>query len=85
MFEVAKNSLPRIIDLYFRRLKNCEKRNIVHVKRKRANWISHILSKNCLLKHVIEGKIEGKGTRRIRHKQLVDDLKKTRKYWNVKD
>ena len=30
-------------------------------------------------------KIEGKETRRIRRKQLVDDLKKTRKYWNLKD
>ena len=77
--------MPRIIGLCFHRLKNCEKSNILRVKRKKANWISHILSKNCLLKHVIEGKIEGKGTRRIRLKQLVDDLKKTRKYWNLKD
>jgi len=30
------------------------------IKRKRANWICHILRKNCLLKHVIEGKIEGR-------------------------
>jgi hypothetical protein len=25
----------------------------------KANWIVHILRRNCLLKHVIEGKIEG--------------------------
>jgi hypothetical protein len=36
-------------------------RNIVHtIKRRKANWISHILRRNCLLKHVIEGKLEGR-------------------------
>jgi len=28
------------------------------VKGRRANWIGHIWRRNCLLKHVIEGKIE---------------------------
>jgi hypothetical protein len=28
------------------------------ITRKNANWIGHILRKNCLLKHVIEGKME---------------------------
>jgi hypothetical protein len=28
------------------------------IKRRKANWICHILSRNCLLKHVIEGKVE---------------------------
>jgi hypothetical protein len=38
-----------------------EERNILHtVKRRKANWIGHILCKNCLLKHVIEGKTEDK-------------------------
>jgi hypothetical protein len=37
-----------------------EERNILHtIKRRKANWISHILRRNCLLKHVIEGKKEG--------------------------
>jgi replicative superfamily II helicase len=37
-----------------------EERNIVHrIKRRNANWIGHILHRNCFLKHVIEGKIEG--------------------------
>ena len=37
-----------------------EKWNIIHeiIKRK-ANWIGHILRRNCLLQLVIEGKIEG--------------------------
>jgi hypothetical protein len=38
-----------------------EERNIVRtIKRRNANWIGHILSRNCLLKHVIEGKGEGR-------------------------
>jgi hypothetical protein len=33
-----------------------EERNIVHtINRRKANWIGHILRRNCLLKHVIEG------------------------------
>jgi hypothetical protein len=27
----------------------------------KINWIGHILRRHCLLKHVIEGKIEGTG------------------------
>ena len=49
------------------------------MKRKKANWIGHILRRNCLLKQVIEGKIEGRvevtGRRGRRRKQLLDDLK----------
>jgi hypothetical protein len=37
-----------------------EERNIVHtIKRRKANWIGHILCRKYLLKHVIEGKIQG--------------------------
>jgi hypothetical protein len=37
-----------------------EERNMVHtVKRRKAKWVGHILRTNCLLKHVIEGKIRG--------------------------
>jgi hypothetical protein len=57
-----------------------EERNILHtVKRTKANWIRHILRRNCLLKHVTEGKIEVRvevtGRRGRRRKQLLDDLK----------
>ena len=35
-------------------------RNILHtVKMRKANWIGHILYRNCLLKHVIEGERGG--------------------------
>jgi hypothetical protein len=36
-----------------------EEGNILQtVERRKANWLGQILSRNCLLKHVIEGKIE---------------------------
>jgi hypothetical protein len=61
-----------------------EERNIVHtIMRRKANWIGHILRRNCLLKHVIEGKLEGRiemtGERGRRRKQLLDDLKEKRR------
>jgi len=38
-----------------------EEENILHTtKRRKDNWIGHILLRNGLLKHVIEGKIEGR-------------------------
>jgi hypothetical protein len=38
-----------------------EERNTLHtIKRRKATWIGHILHKNCLLEHVIEGKLEGR-------------------------
>ena len=37
-----------------------EQRNILHeIIKWKANWIGHILRRNCLLKQVIEGKIKG--------------------------
>jgi hypothetical protein len=46
------------------------------VEWRKANWIAQILRKNCLLKYAIDGKIKGKGKRRRRCKQLLDDLRK---------
>jgi hypothetical protein len=38
-----------------------ENRNIIHtIKIMKMSWIGHILGRNCLLKHIIEGKIEGR-------------------------
>ena len=54
-----------------------EQRNTLHeIRKRKANWIGHILRRNCLLKQVIEGKIkvEIKVTRRRgRRKKLLDD------------
>jgi len=40
--------------------------------------------RNCLLKHVVKGKIEGTKRRKRRRKQLLDDLKQKRRFWNLK-
>jgi hypothetical protein len=67
-----------------------EERNILStIKRRKDYWIGHILRRNCLLKHLIEGKLEGRiemtGRRGRRRKQLLDDLKKKRRYWKLKE
>jgi hypothetical protein len=37
-----------------------EQRQILHeISKRKANWIGHILRRNCLLQQVIEGKIKG--------------------------
>jgi hypothetical protein len=36
-----------------------EQRNILHeINIRKANWIGHVLRRNCLLQQVIEGKIK---------------------------
>jgi hypothetical protein len=71
-------------------LRVSEQRNILHERRKRkGNWIGHILRRNCLLKEVIEGKIQGRieVTRRRgrRRKKLLDDLGDRRGYSHLKE
>jgi hypothetical protein len=65
-------------------------RKILHeIRKRKANWIGHILRRNCLLKQLIEGKIKGEMevTRRRgrRRKKLLDDLKDRRGYSHLKD
>jgi len=53
------------------------------VKRRKASWIDHILHRNCLIKHHIKEKIEGRidlTRRRVKRlKQLLVILRK----WEV--
>ena len=67
-----------------------EQRNILHeIRKRKANWIGHILRRNCLLKQVIERKKKGEMevTRRQarRRKKLLDDLKDRRGYSHLKE
>ena len=67
-----------------------EQRNILHeIRKRKANWIGHILSGNCLLQQVIEGKIKGQieVTRRrgIRRKKLLGDLKDRSGYCQLEE
>jgi hypothetical protein len=67
-----------------------EQRNILHeVRKRKVNWIGHILCRNCLLQRVIEGKIQGgievterQGRRR---RKLFGYLKERRGYSHLKE
>jgi hypothetical protein len=64
-------------------------RNILHTAKRKANWIGHILRRNCLLNHVIEGKIGGlievTGIQERRRKLPIDDLTETTEYLKFKE
>jgi len=67
-----------------------EQRNILHeIRKQKANWIGHILRRNCLLQRVIEGKIQGgievTGRRGRRSRKLLYDLKERRGYSLLKE
>jgi hypothetical protein len=56
-----------------------EQRNILHeIRKRKANWVGHILRRNCILQRVTEGKIQGgievTGRQGIRRRKLLDDL-----------
>jgi hypothetical protein len=65
-----------------------EEEMILHkMKRGEADWIGYILRINCLLSHTVEGKkegdIEGTGRRGRRCRQLLNNLKTTRRHWKL--
>ena len=67
-----------------------EQRNILReIRKRKANWIGHILRRNFLLQRVIEGKIKGgievTGRRGSRRRKLLDDLKERRGYSHSKE
>ena len=67
-----------------------EQKNILHeIRKRKANWIGHILRTNCLLQQVIEGKIKGQIEVRRRRgrsrKKLLDALKDRRWYCQLKE
>ena len=71
-------------------LKVNEQRNILReIRKRKANWIGHIIRRNCLLQQVIEGKIKGqtgvKRRRGRRRKKLLDDFKDRRGYYQLKE
>jgi hypothetical protein len=67
-----------------------EKRNILNeISKRKADWIGHILRRNCLLQHVTEGKAEGgievTGRRGSRNRKLLDYLEERREYCHLKE
>jgi hypothetical protein len=74
----------KVLDKIYEEKISCEQKKR---KEKKTNWIGHALRKNCLLKHVIEGKVGGTievtGRRGRRHKQLLDYFQERREYWKL--
>ena len=71
-------------------LKVKEQRNILHeIRKRKANWIGHILRQNCLPQRVTKGKIQGgievTGRQGRRCRKLLDDLKERRGYSHLKE
>ena len=71
-------------------LREKEQRNILHeIRKRKENWIGHILRRNCLLQRVTEGKIQGvvkvTGRQGRRRRKLSDDLKERRGYSHLKE
>ena len=67
-----------------------EQTNILHeIPKRKANWIGHILRRNCLLQRVIEGKIQGgievTGRQGRRRRKLLDNFKERRGYSHLKE
>jgi hypothetical protein len=72
-----------------------EQRNNLHeIRKRKANWIGHILRRNCLLQRVIEGKIQGvgwgwgievTGRQGRRRTKLLDDLQERRGSFHLKE
>jgi hypothetical protein len=67
-----------------------EQRNILHeIHKQKANWIGHILRRNCILQQVIEEKLQGRievtGRQGRRRRKLLDNLKERRGYSHFKE
>jgi len=67
-----------------------EQRNILHeIRKRKANWIGHILRRTCLLQRVTEGKIQGgievTGRQGRSRRKLLDGLKERRGYSHLKE
>jgi len=59
------------------------RRRIHEIRKRKANWIGHILRRNCRLQRVTEGKIQGvievTGRQGRRRRKLLDDFKERRR------
>jgi len=68
-----------------------EEENVVQYKQRKGGRLAGMvtfLRRNCLLKHVIEGNVEGRiqvtERRGRRCKQLLDNLKEKTGYWKLR-
>ena len=63
-----------------------QKRTLLKAIRKRKiNWLGHILRRDCLQRRVMEGKIEGKKGRGRGRMGMLSDIRKGRTYQEMKE
>jgi hypothetical protein len=67
-----------------------EQRNILHeIRKRKANWVGHILRRKCLLQRVIEGKIQGgievTKKKKKRRRKLLGNFKERRGSCHLKE
>jgi len=67
-----------------------EQRNTLHeIRKRKANWICHILRRNCLLQRVTEGRTQGgievTGRQGRRRRKLLYNLKERTGYSHLKE
>ena len=62
-----------------------EKRALLNnIQSRKANWIDHILRRNCLLHDAVQGQMaEVKGVGR--RTRLLNNLRNKRSYWELKE
>ena len=62
-----------------------EKRTLLNnIPCRKANWIGHILRKNCLHRDAIERQMTEVKLVGRRTTQLLDDLRNRRRYWELR-
>ena len=44
------------------------------IKKRKINWLGHWLTRNCLLKDALEGRVKGKKVRGRRRYQMIDNI-----------
>jgi len=63
--------------------------NLHEIRKRKTNWIGHILRRNCLLQRLSEGKIQGRievtGRQGRRRRKLLDDLKERSGYYHLNE
>ena len=63
-----------------------EKKTLINnILRRKANWIGHILRRNCLLHGTIEGQMTEVKRVVRRRPELQDDLRNRSRYWEQKE
>jgi len=80
---------PGLVDFSLAKIRKIPSPLSVEIRKRKANWIGHILRRNCLLKQVTGGKIKGEmevaRRRGRRREKLLDDLKDRRGYSHLKE